>query len=79
MPIRIILVIKHFVIKRLVSLICNNLGYTDYESDLYPEAIVQFRKVFNYAEDCRDTLRMISNLQNIGQCFILLEQPDSVS
>ena len=65
--------------KRLVSLICNNLGYTDYESDLYPEAIVQFRKVFNYAEDCRDTLRMISNLQNIGQCFILLEQPDSVS
>ena len=65
--------------KWLVSLICNNLGYTDYESDLYPEAIVQFRKVFNYAEDCRDTLRMISNLQNIGQCFILLEQPDSVS
>jgi len=65
--------------KRLASLICNNLGYTDYESDLYPEAIVQFRKVFNYAEDCRDTLRMISNLQNIGQCFILLEQPDSVS
>ena len=36
--------------KRLASLICNNLGYTDYESDLYPEAIVQFRKVFNYAE-----------------------------
>lgn len=64
--------------KRLLSLICNNLGYTNYQSDLYPEAIVQFRKVFDYAEGCRDTLRMISNLQNIGQCFILLQQPDSV-
>ncbi|WP_455584815.1 tetratricopeptide repeat protein [Bacteroides sp.] len=64
--------------KRLVSLICNNLGYTDYQADLYPGAIVQFRKVFDYARGCRDTLRMISNLQNIGQCFALSQQSDSV-
>lgn len=65
--------------QRLLSLVRNNLGYIDYESDLYPDAIVLFRQVFDYAKDCRDTLRMISNLQNIGQCFALLQQPDSVS
>lgn len=61
----------------MLALLYNAMGIVDRESDLYKEALPEFKKALIYSRKIQSTYHTVLNLQEVANGYLRLNKPDS--
>lgn len=64
---------------KLISLVYSSLGYVNMQLNLFPNALVDFKKALSYAIQANNKKYILSNTQDIARVFDYIGDTDSAS
>lgn len=64
---------------KLISLVYSSLGYVNMQLNLFPNALVDFKKALSYAIRANNKKYILSNTQDIARVFDYIGETDSAS